>query len=295
MRRHAEGLVILSGKPAGRTWRRPVPLVDVLRGAAAEVEDYPRVKVIPPERAALAGTAVADTIHLLAELIENATQYSPPHTPVHLTGHLVPNGFVVEIEDRGLGLSPDALAELNRKLAKPPEFDLSESARLGLLVVGRLAQRHEISVMLRASPYGGTMAIVLIPPSLIEELPVETGTGPQPAVDAEPVKNPPRPRSALRQQYTEAVEPEPEPAGRAGRAAMDSGELPRRRRQSNIVPQLREAVVDTGQEAGGERPPEVIGTKLAAMQRGWQRGRAEAEQAEVRAGSRTRSGIEEDS
>jgi hypothetical protein len=299
MRRHAEGLVILSGKPAGRTWRRPVPLVDVLRGAAAEVEDYPRVKVMPPERAALAGTAVADTIHLLAELIENATQYSPPHTPVQLTGHLVPNGFVVEIEDRGLGLSPDALADLNRKLAEPPEFDLSESARLGLLVVGRLAQRHGISVMLRASPYGGTMAIVLIPPSLIEEVPEDTGTGPQAAVEAEPVKNPTRRRSVLRQQYTEASEPEPAgPTGRAGRArpaVAGDGELPRRRRQSNIVPQLRQEAVETGHEAGVDRPPEVIGTKLAAMQRGWQRGRVEAEEAEARAGSRTRSGIEEDS
>jgi signal transduction histidine kinase len=301
MRRHAEGLVILSGKPAGRTWRRPVPLVDVLRGAAAEVEDYPRVRVLPTERAALSGTAVADTIHLLAELIENAALYSPPNMPVQVSGHLVPNGFAVEVEDRGLGLGAETLAQLNERLAAPPEFDVSQTARLGLLVVGRLAQRHGISVMLRASPYGGTMAIVLIPSALIEGIAEDGDTPAAP----EPVQNAPRPRSALRQQYTEPAEaPEPEaptrPAAVPTRVPRTDGELPRRRRQTNLVPQLRKDSTAAAEEAEVARPPEAIRTKLEAMQRGWQRGRVEAEQAEgprqieASAGSRTRSGIEED-
>lgn len=173
MRRHAEGLVILSGKPAGRSWRNPVPLVDVARGAVAEVEDYTRVRVLPMPRVALTGAAVADTIHLLAELIENATLFSPPDLPVQVSGQVVANGFALEIEDRGLGLTPEALAEANRQLENPPEFDPAETTRLGLFVVARLAHRHEVKVSLRVSPYGGTTAIVLIPATLIVDLPEE--------------------------------------------------------------------------------------------------------------------------
>jgi Nitrate and nitrite sensing/Histidine kinase-, DNA gyrase B-, and HSP90-like ATPase len=167
MRRHAEGLVILAGRTAGRIWRTPVPLIDVVRGAVAEVEDYTRVQVLPMTRAALTGTAVADTIHLLAALIENAAMFSPPQAPVQVTGHPVPNGFVVEIEDRGLGMNADLLADLNARLAEAPEFDLFDSARLGIFVVARLAHRHDIRVSLSPSPYGGTTAIVLIPGVLI--------------------------------------------------------------------------------------------------------------------------------
>src|SRR5690606_25591317 len=99
MRRHAEGLIILSGATPGRAWRKPVPMYDVVRGAAAEVEDYARVNVFPMEDHALDGGAVADIIHLIAELIENATVYSPPHTSVTVRGELVATGFAVEIED----------------------------------------------------------------------------------------------------------------------------------------------------------------------------------------------------
>jgi signal transduction histidine kinase len=167
MRRHAEGLIILSGQAPGRGWRNPVPAVDVVRAAAAEVEDYARVTVTPMPRVAVAGQAVADLIHLLAELIENATLFSPPHTTVQVSGQLVAHGFAVEIEDRGLSMDPAALATANDRLANPPEFDLSNSARLGLFVVGRLARRHEVQVTLRTSPYGGTTAIVLVPGEIV--------------------------------------------------------------------------------------------------------------------------------
>ncbi|MFE3449500.1 nitrate- and nitrite sensing domain-containing protein [Nonomuraea sp. NPDC059194] len=169
MRRQAEGLVILSGAPAGRQWRRPVQMLDIVRGAVAEVEDYLRVNVQPMPAALLTGGAAADVIHLLAELVENATVFSPPNTQVNVSGELVARGFAVEIEDRGLGLPDAERDELNRRLAQPPEFDLADSDRLGLFVVGRLAVRHGIKVTLQRSAYGGTTAIVLIPLSLMTD------------------------------------------------------------------------------------------------------------------------------
>ncbi|HJY98037.1 MAG TPA: ATP-binding protein, partial [Streptosporangiaceae bacterium] len=135
MRRHAEGLVILAGAPPGRTWSSPVRMVDVMRGAIAEVEDYARVSVATRSQAALAGSAVADVIHLLAELIENATTLSPPYTSVRVAGDTVANGFAIEVEDRGLGMSAQRQAELNERLASPPEFNPSDSEQLGLFVV----------------------------------------------------------------------------------------------------------------------------------------------------------------
>src|ERR1700760_2345091 len=167
MRRHSEGLIILSGAAPGRGWVHPVRMIDVLRAAAAEVEDYSRVTVTTPSQAALAGPAVADVIHLLAELIENATTLSPPYTPVRVSGDMVAMGFAVEIEDRGLGMSELRYTELNQRLAEPPEFDVFNSEQLGLFVVGQLAKRHGIHVTLRPSPYGGTTAIALIPNSLV--------------------------------------------------------------------------------------------------------------------------------
>ncbi|WP_443167995.1 sensor histidine kinase [Nonomuraea sp. KM90] len=163
MRRHAEGLIILSGATPGRGWSRPVPLLDVARGAAAEVEDYQRVVVEPMSGQRLAGTVVGDVIHLIAELIENATVYSPAHTSVIVRGEAAARGFAFEVEDRGFGMSAEELADYNERLASPPEFDLADSDRLGLFVVSRLAARHDIRVTLRGSPYGGTTAIVLIP------------------------------------------------------------------------------------------------------------------------------------
>jgi signal transduction histidine kinase len=167
MRRHAEGLVILAGAPPGRSWSSPVRMVDVMRGAIAEVEDYARVSVATRSQAALTGSAVADVIHLLAELIENATTLSPPYTSVRVSGDTVANGFAIEVEDRGLGMNPARLAELNDRLANPPEFNPSDSEQLGLFVVSQLAKRHGVRVTLKASPYGGTAAIVLIPRHLV--------------------------------------------------------------------------------------------------------------------------------
>jgi signal transduction histidine kinase len=167
MRRHAEGLIILSGAAPGRGWSNPVKLIDVMRGAVAEVEDFARVTVATQSKAALAGPAVTDMIHLLAELIENATTLSPPFTQVRVTAETVANGFAIEIEDRGLGMTPARMAELNERLLNPPDVNPANTEQLGLFVVGQLARRHGINVMLRQSPYGGTTAVTLIPQRLV--------------------------------------------------------------------------------------------------------------------------------
>ena len=163
MRRHAEGLIILSGSVPGRGWRDPVPVVDILRAAVAEVEDYVRVDVTSESDDLVAGNAVSDVIHLVAELVENATVFSPPNTRIEVRAERVGTGLVAEVEDRGLGLSPDELDDINRRLASTPEFDLAHSEQLGLFVVSHLAARHNIKVSLRRSVYGGTTAVVLLP------------------------------------------------------------------------------------------------------------------------------------
>jgi len=167
MRRHAEGLIILSGAAPGRSWSEPVPVIDVLRGAVAEVEDYKRVTVITSAEDAVAGSAVADMIHLLAELVENATLFSPSGMRVEVKAERVANGFAVEIEDRGLGIKTGQMNAINQRLATPPDFDLANADQLGLFVVGKLAARHGVRVSLRPSPYGGTSAIVLMPNSIV--------------------------------------------------------------------------------------------------------------------------------
>ncbi|MGP3930228.1 sensor histidine kinase [Nonomuraea sp. KM88] len=168
MRRNAENLIVLSGSSPARTWRRSVPMVDVVRGALAEVEDYTRVTLMPMGDVVLIGRAVGDVIHLLAEVIENAVSFSPPYTSVQVSGQLVANGYVIEIEDRGLGMKPEDLESANERIADPPEFRITGTARLGLYVVSQLAKRHDIQVVLKASPYGGTTVVVLLPQELVQ-------------------------------------------------------------------------------------------------------------------------------
>jgi hypothetical protein len=144
-----------------------VPFVDVLRAAATEVEDYKRIKVIARTPAGLAGPVVSDVIHLLAELVENATIFSPSESEVRIVGAVVANGYAVDIEDRGPGMSAAELAAVNASLADPPLFDMSGSDRLGLFVAATLARRHGIAVTLRESPYRGVTAIVVIPLHLV--------------------------------------------------------------------------------------------------------------------------------
>lgn len=185
MRRHAESLIILSGAAPGRAWRMPVTLTDVIRAAVSEVEDYARVEVRRLPETAVIGTAVADLTHLLAELVENAAQFSPPHTRVRVTGEPVGNGYAVEVEDRGLGMGKEVLADANRRIAQSEALDLFDSDRLGLFVVSRLAARHGVKVHLRTSPYGGTTAVVLLPTPLLHD-----GGPERSAVETAPLRRP---------------------------------------------------------------------------------------------------------
>jgi signal transduction histidine kinase len=181
-RRNAENLIILAGEQPGRQWRKPVRLLDILRAAVAETEQYVRVRVNQVPNVALHGVAVADTIHLVAELVDNAASFSPPRSQVEVFTSHVSGGVVVEIEDHGLGMPPEDRDEANRMLAHPPEFDamaLRGESRLGLFVVARLAARRSIRVELRESPYGGTVALVFLPADVVAES-VESPTDPEP-------------------------------------------------------------------------------------------------------------------
>jgi signal transduction histidine kinase len=167
MRRHAESLTVLAGEAPGRPWSGPVPVIDVMRAAAAEVEDYKRVEVRSDAEQAIAAPAVTDMIHLLAELVENATLFSPSNTKVEVRAESVANGFVIEVEDRGLGIPRGQLQEINERLADPPDVDLADADRLGLFVAGKLAARHGVQVSLCPSPYRGTKAVVVLPGGII--------------------------------------------------------------------------------------------------------------------------------
>ncbi|MET9247622.1 nitrate- and nitrite sensing domain-containing protein [Nonomuraea sp. NPDC003709] len=265
MRRHAESLMILSGSAPGRAWRKPVPVIDIVRAAIAEIEDYTRVTVEGMPVAAVDGTAAADLTHLVAELIENATIYSPPDTTVQVRGDLVSNGYVIEVEDRGLGLSVAEYSAFNTRMAAPPEFDLADSDRLGLFVVAKLAQQYGIKVLLRRSPFGGTTAIVLVPRSMVTE---------QAALEAGDIDG----KADL-----------PSRTRKKALAVVTSGThagLPRRVRQTNLAPQLKESPPlgqerapeqePRGQEPPPERSPDEVRDLFSAFQRGTQRAREDA-------------------
>ncbi|MFL6075398.1 MAG: ATP-binding protein, partial [Mycobacteriales bacterium] len=164
MRRNDENLLVLAGEESARRWSRPVPLVNVLRAAASEVEQYARIELTGIETdLAVSGHAVNDLVHLVAELLENATSFSSPRTKVIVASRMVGPNCMVEIEDQGIGMSPAQLAEINERLSRPPVIDVTLSKTMGLFVVGRLSARHRVKVQLRSSPLGGVIAMVLLP------------------------------------------------------------------------------------------------------------------------------------
>ncbi|WP_328745194.1 nitrate- and nitrite sensing domain-containing protein [Streptomyces sp. NBC_00285] len=307
MRRHAESLIILSGAAPGRAWRMPVSLTNVVRAAVSEVEDYARVEVRQLPDASVVGAAVADLTHLLAEIIENAAQFSPPHTRVRVTGEPVGNGYAIEVEDRGLGMGNETLAEANRRIEQSEALDLFDSDQLGLFVVSRLAARHGIKVHLRTSPYGGTTAVVLLPTALLhvkaaERSPANAVTRersmereyarvPAAQRDQESVPAPAeRPalvaphRAVTDRGSTDRGSTDTPPSGvtalrlhRPPDEPEDSDELPRRVRQANLAPQLRaqrpeEPASATARRDDDGRTPEVVRDRMAAYRAGWARG-----------------------
>jgi len=311
MRRHAESLLILAGATPGRGWRDPVPVADVLNAAVAEVEEYVRVDVHVDAADTVAGTAVNDVIHLMAELIENATSFSPPTTRVEIRGAVVAHGFAVEIEDRGLGIDEQELAAVNERLARPPEFDLASTDQLGLFVAGRLAARHGIRVALRQSPFGGTTAIVMLPRTIMGSEPGAGAEAPQPVASpafhpeaapggrervpgfgltgrhrlgtAPPAGNvhparPARVRPAIPPGAPVRSPAAPPPRSGAPTPGTHQG-MPKRVRGQNLSPQLRPQSRAEGAASSDDSPgprarsPEEASSLFSALQSGWQRGR----------------------
>ncbi|GAA2406488.1 hypothetical protein GCM10010420_38110 [Streptomyces glaucosporus] len=314
IRRHAENLAVLGGAVSRRQWSRPVTMTEVLRSSIAEVEQYPRVKLVPPIEGTLRGHAVADVIHLLAELVENATVFSAPHTQVLLRAQRVTAGLAVEVEDRGLGMTPAEQNRMNGLLADPERVDVAEllqDGRIGLFVVSALARRHNITVQLQTNIYGGTQAVLVLPDALLGDgtedapRPAAAGTGgahrplPDAAArsDAPPAvpqgpgpgapEHRPAPASAPRSApaaapavpaaapsaaspaASPAAAPFPQPDSPAGAGGPDGGErpqLPRRRRQEHLVPELRQPP----RVAGSPDEPEVEHNPglMAAFRRG---------------------------
>ncbi|MFJ5550301.1 ATP-binding protein [Streptomyces sp. NPDC093225] len=177
IRRHAENLAVLGGSASRRQWTRPIDISEVLRSSVAEVEQYTRVKVVPPAGGSVRGHAVADVVHLLAELVENATVFSPPDTDVLLRAERVTAGIAIEVEDRGLGMPSDEQHRMNSLLGDPDRISvrhLLADGRIGLFVVSALARRHGIAVELKTNIYGGVVAVLVLPRDLLGAEPEET-------------------------------------------------------------------------------------------------------------------------
>ncbi|MFJ3338165.1 ATP-binding protein [Streptomyces sp. NPDC086766] len=313
IRRYAENLAVLGGAVSHRLWTQPVGMADVMRSAAAEIEQYARVKMVPPVEGTVRGHAVVDVVHLLAELVENATVFSPPHTQVLLRAERVTAGLAIEVEDRGLGMDSAERHRMNSLLGSPDAVTLGElltDGRIGLYVVSALARRHGIAVRLQNNVYGGTQAVVVLPHELLggpeetpepERQPSEAGTpdphGPTPppahgrAADAAGAAERVRETVALAARTSssaaraETPRPGADPAVRDGHEApADYGmpepeaarpSLPRRRRQEHLAPELRHAPPTDAAAEEADHDPGL----MAAFRTGVRRAE-ETEQAE---------------
>jgi signal transduction histidine kinase len=215
MRRNSENLLVLAGHEGPRRWNQPVALVDVLRAALSEIEQYERVTLNVQPGIAVRGQAVSDVVHLTAELIENATTFSAADTPVTIAGHLLSSGGVLlEITDQGVGMSAEEMAHANWRLDNPPVVDVAVSRRMGLFVVARMAARHGIRVRLRPGAAGGLIALVWLPDETIMHENQETAPGARgDAIMGEPATGP----------VFEPLDGPLVPAGQMGESWAESG------------------------------------------------------------------------
>ncbi|GAA2362065.1 ATP-binding protein [Saccharopolyspora halophila] len=242
-RRTVENLLVLGDQQPGRRWSKPVPLMDVLRSSVSEIDQYSRVVIGHVPDVTVHGAAVGDTIHLISELIDNATAFSPPSTQVHVGATEVARGIAIEISDQGLGMAPEIRERANEMMSSPPEFDRlvlesNKAEQLGLFTAARLAGRRDIGVEFGVSPYGGTRATVLLPDGILEqgvgESSENTGTLRIPAPGEQERTDPavPRPRefasggdvprsAASRSGETPVEWPAAEPAGPSAAAASE--------------------------------------------------------------------------
>lgn len=310
-RRTTENLIILGGKQPGRRWRKPVALMEVLRAAVSETEQYARVQVEQVADVAIAGAAVADTIHLIAELVDNATSFSPPGSPVEVTSRLVARGVVVDVSDQGLGMKDGVRQWANAMMVETPEFDamaLRADSSLGLFVVARLAAKLGITVTFDPSRYGGLRATVLIPAQHLageqhadllddaEFTPLEDTAvfapvgGPAPQAresspraglvtaqverDAKPRPYPARALPPLDSAVTEGTHASG-PAAPPSELGDDRPLLPQRVPQQNLLTQLEDEPDEDGHN--DVVPGESTARTLAAFHKGTRRGRDGAE------------------
>lgn len=294
MRRHAENLAVLGGAVPRRQWTRPVSVMEVLRSSVSETLDYARVQVIARATGSLNGHAVADVIHLLAELVENATAFSPPDTKVVLRAHAVAAGLAVEIDDRGLGMDRAEYDRINALLREPADISvqqLLEGARIGLYVVAQLARRHAIAVQLQSNITGGTQALVVLPRSLLaaepraleqsqreRALPPSAPAAPNPAPPAGiresvsvPADQRQSPRPGGRSYSVDEAFPAPRrpaaresvPAAAQAPAAVAPGLdsrplLPRRRPQEHLAGPLQEGSLGADDRVGEGLTPNLM-------------------------------------
>lgn len=244
IRRYAENLAVLGGANTHRQWTRPVSLTDVLRSAVAEIDQYTRVKLVPPIEGTVSGHAVVDVVHLLAELLENATVFSPPRTTVHVRVESVAAGVAIEVEDRGLGMSPAERNQMNTVLGAPDEVALGEllqDGRIGLYVVSVLAQRHDIAVELQSNVYGGTQAVMVLPGALLgpqSAAPVRHSVPTPDAVPQDPLE--PEAAEPRATAVTVVVDPRvsesgPQPAPVPSDGEGDRPRLPQRHRRDHAA------------------------------------------------------------
>ncbi|MFE9815559.1 nitrate- and nitrite sensing domain-containing protein [Streptomyces sp. NPDC005773] len=253
MRRNGENLLVLAGEEPGRRWNQPVPLVDVLRAASSEVESYERIELSGVPETEIHGQSVTDLVHLLAELLENATTFSSPQTKVRVTATRLPDSRVmIEIHDKGIGLTAEDFADINHKLANPPTVDAAVSQRMGLFVVGRLADRHGIRVQLRPSgEQAGTTSLVMLPDAIThggggdgapaqDDFTVSSIIPQQQAFDAAPLQ--PQMRTAAELGFDDSRYEEP---------SADSPQLDPVGR--SLMREERRAALEA--QTGGERPP----------------------------------------
>ncbi|WP_175412620.1 sensor histidine kinase KdpD [Streptomyces sp. TRM64462] len=225
--RLAASVAVLGDSRPGRQWSKPISLYDIVRGGMSRIVEFPRVKLQSIAEVAVIGKGAEPLMHLLAELLDNATTFSPPNSPVQVSASEVPSGVAIEIEDRGVGLTEEVRQRIDRVMAHATSDtldlgDLGETTQLGLSVVSRLAKKNGLVVDLRTSVYGGVRAVVLVPRSLITTAPQPAYRIPQPAPHHRGAPNVPRP-TMTRDAAADSVE-----------VQQTANGLPQRRRQSPV-------------------------------------------------------------
>jgi signal transduction histidine kinase len=281
-RRFLENLIILAGGQAGRRFPRPVPVRRVLLGAIAETRQYQRVTLRRTPDVAISGPAIAGITHLVAELLDNALVFSPPESEVWMSCTQAHHGVVIEIEDAGVGMPPDAMEKANTLLSTAPTPDLSGlkgGAQIGLWVVAELAKRGGMQVTLRTSAYGGVLAVVLLPAQAmasgedLQRIAPEPDATPVVAAVPEPAAAPgPRPEPEPEPVAAAPAVPGPAPARPPAVVATARPPLPQRRPQEHLAPQLKDAAPPE-QAARPAHTPEAARDRFAAYQQGRRAGR----------------------